>query len=226
MMRRLLVLLGGIVALGALIPLGSMAPLAAIAQDSTPEAEIASTSATLARTDVRLVLPFGRDGLDADLATTGDVSGVCGFSSIMATGRADAWDCQGDDGQLYDPCFESPYAPADEPGQLACFASPFATDVVMLTLDEPLTREKEMAIDPDAIDPWALPWGIELANGERCTLLSEIDVVLAGEAVHYSCADGGSILGEVDRRLPVWAASYLADGATESTLVDVAIAWS
>ncbi len=224
-MRRLLVLLSLFFALATLIPLAAVTPMAAIAQDSTPEAELETSALTLARTDVRLVLPFGPDGLDADLAATGDVTGVCAFSSLMATGRPDAWDCLGDDDQVYDPCFENPYAPADEPGQLVCFVSPFASDVVLLALDEPLNREKETAADI-AEDPWALPWAVELATGERCTLQSESEVVLAGQAVHYACADGGAILGEVDRRLPVWVVSYLAGGATETTLAEVAVAWS
>ncbi len=224
-MRRLLVLLGVIVVLGTLIPLGAMPPLPVIAQDSTPEAQLDTSSVSLARTDVRLLLPYGAQGLDADLATAANVTGVCGFSSLMATGRPDAWDCLGDDDQIYDPCFENPYAPADAPGELVCFTSPFAADVVLLALDEPLTREKESPADA-AADPWALPWAVELANGERCVLQSESELVLAGEAVHYECADGGAILGEVDSRLPVWVVSYLAQDASETTLAEVAVAWS
>lgn len=226
-MRRLLVVLGGVIAIAAVIPFAALTPIpmAATAQDATPAAELETAAMSLARTDVRLVLPFGVDGLDADLTSSANVAGVCGFSSLMATGRPDAWDCLGDDDQIYDPCFENPYAPIDDPGELACIASPFAGDVILLALDEPLVREKETTADTIE-DPWALPWGVELANGERCTLQSDIDVVLAGQPVHYACADGGLLLGEVDRRLPIWVVSYLANGATESTLAEIAVAWS
>ena len=69
-------------------------------------------------------------------------------------------------------------------------------------------REKEA---PDAgmsmaqaagvsIDPWDLPWALELANGDQCTLLGGTLSVMAGQTVHYGCADGGTILGEVQHR--------------------------
>jgi hypothetical protein len=219
-MRRLLVLLG-IVALVVLVP------MAVIAQDSTPEAQPAA-AADLTRTIPAYVFPYYSDGLNPELTVTENVSGVCGFESLATPGRPDAWDCLGDDNQVYDPCFENPFAEdasAAAPGELACMTSPFSNEVVLLTLDAPLDRDKE--VSPDAEDEsWSLPWGLELAGGEQCLLLDDIDVVLAGEAVHYDCADGGTILGDVDRRQPVWTVIYLADGAMETTLADVAVAWS
>jgi hypothetical protein len=103
--------------------------------------------------------------------------------------------------------------------------SPFANEVVLLTLTTPLDRGKEVPTGAEA-ESWNLPWGLELAGGERCLLLDNIEVVLAGEAVHYDCADGGTILGIVDRSQPLWTVVYLPDGETVTTLADVAIAWS
>jgi hypothetical protein len=166
--------------------------------------------------------------LNTGLTVTANVSGVCGSESLASPGRPDAWDCLGEDTQVYDPCFENPFAPAssdDAPGEVACMTSPFIDEVVLLALDAPLDRDKEIAPGPEA-ESWNLPWGLELAGGERCVLRSNIDVVLAGEAVHYDCANGGVILGDVDREQPVWTVMYLADGAMESTLADVAVAWS
>lgn len=221
-MRRLLVLLGlvGLIALG---------PLVVIAQDSTPEAQPQTAAAEVTRTIPAYVFPYYSDGLNPALTVTENVSGICGFASLATPGRPDAWDCLGSDNQVYDPCFENPFAPpvesGDAPGEVACMTSPFADEVVLLALDTPLDRDKEAAPGPDA-GPWNLPWGLELASGERCVLLSDIDVVLAGEAVHYDCADGGTILGDVVRGQPVWTVIYLADGATRTTLADVAVAWS
>src|SRR5215208_5990001 len=79
----------------------------ASAQDATPTTTGEAGGGD--RTDVRYVLPFGPD-------------------------RPDAWDCTGAEGQIYDPCFENPFIAPDEPGQVACFDSPFTTDVVVLTL--------------------------------------------------------------------------------------------
>jgi hypothetical protein len=221
-MRRLLVLVG-------LVGLLVLIPVAGVAQDSTPEAQPEAAAGDMTRTIPAYVFPYDSDGLNAGLTVTANVSGVCGFESLMTPGRPDAWDCLGEDNQVYDPCFENPFAPPDEsgdaPGEVACMTSPFVDEVVLLALTAPLDRDKETTPGNDA-ESWNLPWGLELAGGERCVLRDDIDVVLAGEAVHYDCADGGTILGDVDRRQPVWTVMYLADGATETTLADVAVAWS
>jgi hypothetical protein len=219
-MRRLLALTG-------IVSLLVLVPLAVVAQDSTPEAQPQAAAGDVTRTIPAYVFPYDSDGLNAGLTVTANVSGVCGSESLMTPGRPDAWDCIGDDNQVYDPCFENPFAPeatADALGEVACMTSPFVDEVVLLTLDVPLDRDKEVAPDAGA-ESWNLPWGLELAGGARCLLLSNIEVVLAGEAVHYDCADGGTILGVIDRRQPLWTVIYLADGETETTLADVAIAW-
>ena len=221
-MRRLLVLVG-------LVGLAVLIPIAGRAQDSTPEAQPEAAAGDVARTIPAYVFPYDSDGLNTGLTVRANVSGVCGSESLMTPGRPDAWDCLGDDNQVYDPCFENPFAPpaaaGEAPGEVACMTSPFVDEVVLLALNSPLDRDKETTPANDA-EAWNLPWGLELAGGERCLLRADIDVVLAGEAVHYDCADGGTIIGDVDRRQPVWAVMYLADGATRTTLADVAVAWS
>jgi hypothetical protein len=220
-MRRLLVLTG-------IVSLLVLVPMAVIAQDSAPEAQPEATAGDATRTIPAYVFPYDSDGLNADLTVTANVSGVCDSDSLMATGRPDAWDCLGEDNQVYDPCFENPFAPtssADAPGELACMTSPFTHEVVLLALNAPLDRDKVAGPGNDA-DSWNLPWGLELAGGEQCFLLSNIEVVLAGEAVHYECIDGGTVLGVVDRSQPLWTVIYLADGEMVTTLADVAVAWS
>ena len=203
-----------------------------LAQDATPTASTAAGTAD--RTDVRYLLPFTPDGLNPGLTTTTEEEGICGFSSSAALDRPDAWDCTGAAGQIYDPCFENPFIPPDEPGQVACFDSPFTTEVVVLTLTAPLVRQKE-ALDADmsmaqlagvTIAPWDLPWALELGNGDRCTLLGGTLTVMAGQTVHYGCADGGMVLGETDHSQPVWTVNYLAAGDAASNLVEVVTAWS
>jgi hypothetical protein len=215
-----LMLLCGLSALGG--------PARVSAQDATPAAGAA------ARTDVRYVVPFGPDGLNPGLTATTTEAGDCGFPSSAALDRPDAWDCTGEEGQIYDPCFENPFLAPDEPGQVACFASPFSSEVVVLTLTTPLERQKEA---PEAgvgmvqaagvsLDPWDLPWAVELANGDRCTLLGGTLTVLAGQTAHYGCEQGGTILGEVQHQNARWTVSYLAEGEIASRLVEVVAAWS
>src|SRR5215213_2046189 len=198
------------------------------AQDATP------ATGSSARTDIRYLLPFTPDGLHPGLTATATEEGVCGFASAAALDRPDAWDCLGAEDQIYDPCFENPFLLPDDPAQVACLESPFSTDVVILTLTDPLVREKEA---PDtgqsmaeaagvSIDPWDLPWAVELANGDQCMLLGGTLTVQAGQTVHYGCTNGGSILGEVNHVRPLWTVSYLAEGDVASRLVDVVAAWS
>jgi hypothetical protein len=227
---------GLFVLLGMSLALILIAPTFVVAQDATPTVQPASAEVTvgLARTDQRYFLPFTRDGLNPGLSVTGNERGVCGFTSSAALARPDAWDCFGDTNQIHDPCFENPFAERDDPGELACITSPFATEVVLFTLSDPLVRAKEAdAVDGngpdtamDLTDPWVLPWALELSTGERCTLLPGTVDVIAGLPVHYGCSNGGLILGEPDRGHSVWAVSFLVDGDVATTLVDVVVAWS
>jgi len=225
MLRRLYSVLALILVTG-FVTFGQAAP--ATAQDTI------LTTGSPARTDIRYVLPFGPDGLNPELTVTATQDGVCGFPSSAALDRPDAWDCIGVENQIYDPCFENPFIAPDEPGEVACLASPFSTDVVVLTLTDPLVREKDA---PDtgpsmaqaagvSIEPWDLPWALELANGDQCTLLGGTLTVIAGQTAHYGCRDGGSILGEVQHQDAVWTVNYLAAGDAASTLVEVLTAWS
>jgi hypothetical protein len=227
MTHRLLV---GLSALIALITIG--APIVS-AQNATPTPGMGVSTVT--QTNVHYIVPFTPDGLNAALTAATTEEGVCGFGSSAALDRPDAWDCISASNQIYDPCFENPYVPPDEPAQVACFDSPFTSDVTLLTLTEPLVREKEAssagspgasANDANALQPWDLPWAVDLANGDRCTLLHGTLIVIAGQTVNYGCSEGGQILGEVNHGSSVWTVDYLANGAYISALVDVVAAWS
>ena len=216
-----------LLALLVMLALTLLSPAVA-AQEATP------TAGSPTRTDVRYLLPFTADGLNPGLHATTTEAGVCADPSSAALDRPDAWDCLGAEDQLYDPCFENPFLPPDQPGQVACLDSPFSTEVVVLTLSDPLRREKEAPhAEPSlaqaagvSIEPWDLPWAVELANGDRCTLLGGTLTVLAGQTAHYGCAEGGTILGEVQHQNAVWTVHYLAKDDIASSLVPVTVAWS
>ena len=212
-MRRLLV------SFAALIALVGFAPTTAIGQEAT---SVPGTTAT----DMRYVIPFGPDGLNPALTVTDTVAGSCIGGSIATPDRPDAFECFGDDSGVYDPCFENPFADPDQPGELACVLDPFGTEVVTLAVDGPLTREKEAPAGDSPFAPWDLPWALELANGDRCTLLHGTLYALAGQTVYYGCEQNGAVLGEVDHGQPIWTVNYLADGDVTSGLVDVTAAWS
>jgi len=217
-MRRLLVLMS------ALVALTTVGPMAALGQEATPE----PGGTALARTNTRYVIPFGPDGLNTGLTVRDTLTGMCIGDSIAVSDRADAFECLGEGDQVYDPCFENSFAPSDEPGDVACVPDPFSTEVVVLTVGDPLPREKEAppGQGQDPFLPWDLPWALELANGDRCTLLGGTLYQLAGQIVYYSCEHNGAVLGVVDHGQPVWTVNYLADGDVASSLVDVTVAWS
>ena len=231
LMRHLLV------ALCALLTLALAVPTLTAAQEATPEAGTTTTEVT--RTDTRYFLPAGPDGAHSGLTVAATVEGVCGFSSIVALDRPDAWDCISADNEIFDPCFEPPMLAPDELGQLVCAESPFSTEVTLLNLTEPLVRQKEDAdpgADPaqgmsqdasaDSIEAWDLPWALELANGDQCSLLRGTLSVMAGQIVHYGCVNGGMVLGVTDRSQPVWTVSYLGEEEIASRLVAVTVAWT
>jgi hypothetical protein len=209
-------------------------PLAVAAQDATPTTVEPGANAASARTDMRFVVPFTPDGLNPGLNVTSTTEGACTFGSSIANGRPDAWGCTTEGGVL-DPCFENPFLATDEAGEVACFDTPWSTDVVVLTLTAPLSREKEApagamtgAADTagEVIQPWDLPWALELENGDRCSLLHGTLLFMAGQTAYYGCERGGMILGETDRSQPVWTVTYLAEGEVASNLVDVVTAWT
>ena len=220
-MRRLLV------ALSTLLAFALIGPVMVSAQEATPGARAGETTVT--RTNLRYLLPFGPDGVNADLTVTDTVEGVCDFTSTAALDRPDAWDCISADNEIFDPCFEPPMLMPEELGQLACVEDPFSTEVTLLTLTKPLVPEKEIA-NPggnpatamgqeadDVLAPWDLPWALELANGDRCALLHGTLTVMAGQTVAYSCVESGMVLGETDHTRPVWTVNYLAEGDVAST---------
>jgi hypothetical protein len=223
--RRLLVVIAAVIAFG---------PLASAAQDSTPAAVDQETAVPVTRTDLRYIVPFTPEGLNPGLTVSSMEEGACTFDSSIASGRPDAWGCTTDGGVL-DPCFEQAYLPMENVAEVACFNTPWSTEVVMLTLTSPLEREKESsaatmsgAADTadEVIQAWDLPWAVELSNGDRCALMHGTLTIIAGQTVHYGCEQGGAILGEIDHAQPVWTVNYIADGAIASDLVDVAAAWS
>jgi hypothetical protein len=209
-------------------------PVVATAQEATPAAGSIMPVTELARTNIRYVSPFTPDGLHPGLNVTATEEGVCGHPSADAIGRPDAWDCISESDLVYDPCFENPFPQEGQLDQVACFDSPFSTDVVVLNLTEPLNHEKEaiaarqQVASPaqNALAPWDLPWALELGNGEQCTLFGGTLTVVAGQVAHYGCAGGGMVLGETDRGQPIWVVSYIAEGEYVTTLVDVVTAWS
>jgi hypothetical protein len=128
------------------------------------------------------------------------------------------------------PRFKEPVA-GPLPPQPAALPAPGAPNQPIPTGDKPLPGVPAAApgmpaISADPAEPSEpLPWAFELADGEQCTLATGATAAFAGMRVNYFCTGGGAILGDPDRSLPVWAVTYLAEGALASELADIAVAW-
>lgn len=211
------------------IALLAIAAAPGLAQDATPAASEPFPAPV--RTNTRLISPFTPDGLNPALTAIATEDGSCDSLAAATIGRPDAWGCFSASDQPFDPCFENPFV-ADDTGQVACFASPFSTEITLLNLTDPLPRAKgdngELGAAPgnDDLAPWDLPWALDLANGERCDLMGGTLTVIAGQVAYYGCSGGGSVVGMTDRTQPLWTVSYLAKDDYATTLVAVITAWS
>lgn len=172
-----------------------------------------------AATRTRVFTPFNPGGeLVVGLAVTGEVKGGCSAGSAASPERPDAWRCSAGNAVL-DPCFQNLLG--DEQ-VLACAEDPFSANVTLLTLTADLPDAT--VTDEPKFD--GLPWALELANGQQCTLLTGASAPVAGMRVNYGCADGAQVVGETNRQRPRWRVFYQT--ATRSLSLDqvgVKAAW-
>jgi len=167
-------------------------------------------------TDVRVIVPFVQGRLSPAFTVHARLSGRCFAASLATQGRPDAWRCMSKN-MILDPCFQ-------ELGQmlLACLPSPWSTRVTLLAAAEPLplgqaNHEHLLA---------HLPWAVELADGERCQVLTGATTSVAGMRLNYGCEDRTtSIIGDPDRTEPRWRMFEQHGNGAEVRLVGVATAW-
>lgn len=184
---------------------------------SLPWALVADSSSQ-PRTQIKLLTPFGSNGLSIGMAVTEKVTGSCFTGSLASPSRPDAWRCSSGNG-LFDPCYQRILG--DEK-QLACpVGGPWPANVVLLTLDKPLPTEPRKELSRDSV----LPWALELANGQRCTLMTGAMPPVAGMRINYGCPGGFQVVGDIDRTAPVWRVFFQGEKSISLEQVDVNVAW-
>jgi len=183
-----------------------------------PTARAAEQPAAPNRTQIKLLTPFGPAGLIIGMAVTEKVKGSCFTSSSASGSRPDAWRCSSGNGIL-DPCYQRILG--DEK-QLACpVGGPWPANVLLLTLTQPLPTEPRKEISRAD----TLPWALELANGQRCTLMTGAMPPVAGMRINYGCPGGFQVVGDIDRSGPVWRVLFQGEKSKALEQVDVAVAW-
>jgi hypothetical protein len=114
---------------------------------------------------------------------------------------------------IYDPCWVNPQDKA------ACPKAPWSADIVLVTKIRMLERDMGGVSNPNSF------WGLELANGDRCTFATGTAEVIDHERVNYRCVNGG-VVGDPDRTGPVWKVRYFTLRSRQITNVTVRRAWA
>src|ERR1700751_2031347 len=140
-------------------------------------AALAVDSGPAARTQIKLLTPFGTRGLADGMQATEPLSGKCFATSAASPTRPDAWRCSAGNAIL-DPCYQR--IVGDEK-QLACpVEGPWSQKVLLLTLTEPVPGEPRKELSRET----TLPWAIELGNGKRCSLFTGATAPIAGMRIN------------------------------------------
>ncbi|MCC6314583.1 MAG: hypothetical protein IT337_11295 [Thermomicrobiales bacterium] len=205
-----------------------LAPAAASAQGDSPAASVADAG-SLVRTQTRIFLPYGPNGVNSQLTVETETDAVCDVSSAASPGRPDARRCITTDSQVLDPCFQNPFsAPGEAGAQLVCVNSPVATTATVVTLTESFAAPAPTpGSERDLADElFRMPWVLELADGETCGAMTGATIGFAGLRVNYGCTGGGVLLGEPDRSGPVWTVDLLPTDGIATTDVEVVAAWA
>jgi hypothetical protein len=176
-----------------------------------------AADSTVSRTQIKLLTPFSFGRLSNGLTASEKASGSCFTESVASGSRTDAWRCTTGNAIL-DPCFQNVMGDAKV---LACTRDPWSTNVVMLTLKAPLAGERRKEIDRAT----TLPWAIELATGQHCSLFTGATAPVAGMRINYGCPGGWNIVGDIDRSQPVWRVFAQTENASALEQVEIAVAW-
>jgi hypothetical protein len=172
---------------------------------------------SVSRTQIKLITPFNSGGLRIGFAVTSRGSGTCFAESAAVPARPDAWRCSIGNA-IHDPCFQNILG---DPKVLACPDTPWSANVTLLTLTSPLPTadRKDMNLKD------TLPWALELAAGQRCTLFTGATAPIAGMRINYGCPGGFIAVGDVDRSQPVWRIFVQGEKSISLDLTDIAVVW-
>ena len=179
------------------------------------------TVAATSPTGVLNVRPVDASGhLAAGYFVQQVVSGGCSPGSDLGTS---AYRCSGTTNHsVYDPC----WAEGSPAKSVLCLDSPWSMSPTRLTLSGPLT-----ALPPPG--PVVPPWGLQLANGLKCTAYQGAHSQFNGRAVDYYCGGtytGPVVLRGIDLSRPVWVVQTAtpngAGGYTMGPTVPVSTAWN
>lgn len=165
-------------------------------------------------TELNLYRPYAETTKHLPVTIASIQHGLCASQSKRIV-REDAWNCVTDTGKIYDPCFSKRFG---NNAEVICPESPWSGKGIQLTLQKPLDESHQVSLDMST----ALPWAIELANGDQC-LSIDSNQIYNNLPVHYQCASGVLLMGDAHRCEAVW--TILRYDSQGITMMDVSKAW-
>ena len=182
---------------------------------------LANEPACSPATHIKLITPFHDGNLGIGFAVTARGDGECFARSAAVAGRPDAWRCSIGNA-IHDPCFQNIMGDAKV---LACPDGPWTANVILLTLTHPLPTDSPGNDATKTSLKETMPWALEMANGQRCTMFTGATAPIAGMRINYGCPGGFIAVGEIDRSAAVWRIFFQGEKSVSLDLTDIAVAW-
>lgn len=145
-------------------------------------------------TVLKLYRPYGEPTEQVIPVIKQSIMGQC-FSQSQIILREDAWRCEAE-GKTFDPCFVKA---GNNRTEALCPQSPWEGDSIQITVSTPLNNEQNETLDMSS----AYPWGIELANGERCLAVNS-NQTFEEMPVRYQCLNQNLLVGYLQRCKNEW----------------------
>src|SRR5580704_3731902 len=199
----------------------TVAALAAIALLMPGSFSLANDPGCISATQIKLITPFQSGNLGIGFAVTARGDGECFARSAAVAGRPDAWRCSIGNA-IQDPCFQNIMGDAKV---LACPDGPWTANVILLTLTRPLPTDSPGNDATKTSLKDTMPWALEMANGQRCTLFTGATAPIAGMRINYGCPGGFIAVGNIDRSRADWRIFFQGEKSISMELTDIAVAW-
>jgi hypothetical protein len=162
-----------------------------------------------ADTVLKLYRPYGDVQEQMTPVVTSKLTGQCLTQSKLIV-REDAWRCQVEH-VIYDPCFVKTSGAKLE---VICPQSPWKAESVLIKVQSPLISDMHTPLDMSR----ALPWGMELANGEFCQAI-DTEETFDSMPIRYKCNDKAVLLGHLQRCSPEWTMLEKSDKGVQTVVI-------
>lgn len=171
------------------------------------------TSIFAQETELHYYRPFIVSSKQSSLRIASEQEGTCLQQSQLIL-REDAWRCVAQ-GQIYDPCFKKPFSKHQE---VLCVENPWSLEAIKVKLPAVINNKLHQRLDVST----ALPWALELTDGEKCYAAMSVERYDGLEA-HYICNDKSMLYGDLHRCSNLW--TVLKKEHVGLSMVNIAKAW-